>query len=286
MNSRVILALAVSAGMALLVTGVVYQLALSGGSSQKEEVAMTEVVVAAKDLDIGAGIQPTDLRLEAWPKNKLAADTFTEIEQVIDRTPTSGVLAGEPVLGRRLAPPGSGVGLSTKVPAGMRAMSVRVDDVIGVAGFVLPEARVDVLITGVPRNRPDGGHITKTILGNVRVLSAGEHLAPDASGRAQKVQVVTLLLEPEQAEMVTLAQTQGRIQLVLRNNKDDEVAGTAGVRESDLYGGPARTINVSAPKPAPPPLTFEAPLPPPVHVETIRGNRRSVEAFGAAEELD
>lgn len=241
--------------------------------------------MAAKDLEVGSEIQPDDLRVEPWPTGQLPEGVHQDIELVIGRVPTSRILAQEPVLDRRLAAPGSGVGLATKVPDGMRAMSIRVDDVNGVSGFVMPEARVDVLITGVPQDNPQSGRMTKTILGNVRVLSAGEHLAPDASGKPQRVPVVTLLLTPEQSEMVTLAQTQGRIQLVLRNGKDEGVADTTGVNESELFGSTPKTINVSKPAPrlvftaAPPP----PPPPPPVQIEVLRGNELSTQTFDSAQ---
>lgn len=286
MNSRFALALAISAGMALVVTGVFYQLAVRGRSSAGANLETSEIVVAVKDLEIGSTIQATDLRLEPWPASKRPDGSFTEIEQVIERVPISRVLANEPVLERRLSERGSGVGLATKVPEGMRAMSVRVDDVNGVAGFVLPEARVDVLITGVPRFSPEGGQMTRTILGNVRVLSAGEQLEADSTGEPQRVPVVTLLLTSKQAEMVTLAQTNGRIQLVLRNSNDDEVAESSGVQESELFGGPPRApVNVSKPPPPeiePTPVVFEPP--PPVEVEMIRGAERTVQTFGPGNE--
>jgi len=281
MNSRFVLALVISAGMALLVTGIFYQITMRGEEGPAE-TPTTEVVTAAKDLEIGARITPSDLRVEPWPETLLPEGSFLEPEQVIDRTPLSTILAGEPILQRRLAPPGSGVGLAPKVPEGMRALSVRVDDVIGVAGFVLPEARVDLLITGLPPASPEAGQMTKTILGNIRVLSAGEQLAPDDSGRPQKAAVVTLLLTPQQAELVTLAQTHGRIQLVLRNAKDDEIAETDGVREGDLFGAvPRRPVR---PRLAPPAVAtaVEPPPPPPsVAVEIIKGNRISVQEFPA-----
>jgi pilus assembly protein CpaB len=282
MNSRIVTALAISAGLALVITGVFYQIALRDAGAK--EVPMSEVVTATKDLEVGSEIQPGDLRVEPWPAGKLPEGAHQDIELVIGRVPVSRILAQEPVLDRRLAAPGAGVGLATKVPDGMRAMSIRVDDVNGVAGFVMPEARVDVLITGTPQGDPQSGRMTKTILGNVRVLSAGEHLAPDSTGRPQRVPVVTLLLTPEQSEMVTLAQTQGRIQLVLRNGKDEEVAETTGVREDDLFGGAPKTINVSKPavRPvvvAPPP----PPPPPPIQIEVLRGNELSTQSFESAQ---
>jgi pilus assembly protein CpaB len=124
--------------------------------------------------------------------------------------------------------------------------------------------------------------MTRTILGNVRVLSAGEQLSPDDSGRPQKAAVVTLLLTPQQAELVTLAQTHGRIQLVLRNAKDDEVTETTGVRENDLFGFQVRPGGVAA-RAAPLPVAqaVEPPPPPPISVEIIKGNRISVQEFPA-----
>lgn len=282
MNSRIVTALAISAGLALVITGIFYYVALRDAGSKA--MPMTEVITAVKDLEVGSEIQAGDLRVEPWPAAKLPQGAYQEIELVIGRVPTSRILSQEPILERRLAVPGAGVGLATKVPDGMRAMSVRVDDVNGVAGFVMPEARVDVLITGEPQDNPQGGRMTRTILGNVRVLSAGEHLAPDSTGRPQRVPVVTLLLTPEQSEMVTLAQTQGRIQLVLRNGKDDEVAETSGVNENDLFGSAPQTINVS--KPAPRPAIVAAPAPPPsppVQIEVLRGKELSTQTFESAQ---
>lgn len=281
MNSRIVTALAISAGLALVITGVFYQVALR--DSGRKEAPMAEVVMAAKDLEVGAEIQPGDLRVTSWPVGNLPEGVHQDIELVIGRVPVSRILAQEPVLDRRLAAPGAGVGLATKVPDGMRAMSIRVDDVNGVSGFVMPEARVDVLITGVPQDSPHSGRMTKTILGNVRVLSAGEHLAPDASGRPQRVPVVTLLLTPEQSEMVTLAQTQGRIQLVLRNGKDEEVADTTGVNENDLFGSAPKTINVSKPAPRPAFVAAPPPPPPPVQIEVFRGKELSTQSFESAQ---
>ena len=164
MNSRVIVTLAISAGMALLVTGIFYQVAVRGRDDRPAPLAAArEVVVAAKDLSIGAAIDSQDLRLEEWPGDRIPPGAFEDINDVIGRVTVSRVLVQEPVVDRRLAPPGSGVGLSPKVPPGMRAMAVRVDDVNSVAGFVLPEARVDVLLTGQQLGGGQGTRLTKTI---------------------------------------------------------------------------------------------------------------------------
>ena len=282
MNSRIVLALAVSAGMALLVTGVFYQIAMRGKSAATEEVSVTEVVVAVKDLEIGSQILATDLRMEKWPTNALPQDAFTNIEEVVERAPLSRILAEEPVLDRRLAARGSGYGLSGKVPEGMRAMAIRVDDVNSVSGFVLPDAKVDVLVTGTPTDAPESGQVTRTILNKVQVLTAGENLEPDASGKPQRVATVTLLLEPDQVELVTLAQLRGKIQLALRNAKDDEIAETDGVNERELYSG-RKTRTVAAARHPQAPVAMAAPLPPPappeVEVQVIRGDKISVQTF-------
>ncbi len=279
MNSRVALALAISAGMALVVSGIFYQVAVRGRSSAPETVEIGEVVVATRDLGIGAAIEATDLKVQPWPANRIPDGSFQQIDDVISRVTVSQVLVNEPIVDRRLAVPGSGVGLAPKVPEGMRAMAVRVDDVNGVAGFVLPEARVDVLLTGSPKGRAELGQITRTILSNIRVISAGEHLAPDASGRPQRVPVVTLLLTPRQAEMLTLASSQGRIQLILRNSMDPESLETKGVREQELFVVAPRRRAV----PIPSPPTQIVRLEPSPQIELIRGSRRSVQSFDSAQ---
>jgi len=269
--------------MALLVTGVFYQMAVRGDSGATTPVGTSEIVVAVRDLEVGSQIQIGDLRLQEWPTPNVPEGAFEALEDVVERSPMAQVLADEPVLNRRLAPHGSGFGLSPKVPEGMRAMSVRVDDVSGLAGFVMPEAKVDVLITGTPSSSQSGGQVTRTILSNVRVLSAGEHLTPDASGRPQKVPVVTLLLEPQQAEMVTLAQARGRIQLVLRNAKDEQIAQTTGVNESELYGVRAPSQEPRVNRSAPVAYVAAPPPPPEIEVQVIRGNKVSVQSFSPPE---
>ena len=278
MNSRVALALAISAGMALVVSGIFYQVAVRDGPSEPQPVEIGEVVVAARDLNIGAAIEATDLKIEPWPANRIPDGSFQQIDDVISRVTVNRVLANEPIAERRLALPGSGVGLAPKVPEGMRAMAVRVDDVNGVAGFVLPEARVDVLLTGSPRNREEIGRVTRTILSNIRVISAGEHLAPDASGRPKRVPVVTLLLMPRQAELLTLASSQGRIQLVLRNSMDQEQFETKGVREQELFAAfaPRKAVPIRLP----PAQVVRLERPP--QIEVIRGSRRSVQSLDSA----
>jgi pilus assembly protein CpaB len=286
MNRRFVLALGISATMALLVSAVFYQIAVRGRSGPSEPTGEREIVVATRDLDIGATVEPADLRLEQWPANHVPEDAFNEVDQVVQGVPVARILAGEPVMRRRLAPPGSGVGLSPKVPVGMRAVSVRVDDVTGLAGFVLPEAQVDVLVTGTPLASPEAGRMTRTILSKVRVISAGENLEPDSTGKPQRVPVVTLLVSPDQAELLTLAASQGRLQLVLRNMRDEEVVETRGVRERQMFAMDWEPSRPAGPRRAPEPAATLAlpapPPPPPIQIEVIRGTARTVESFEPA----
>ena len=148
---------------------------------------------------------------------------------MVGRGVITPIFAKEPIIDSRLAPKGAGGGLAAMIPPGMRAVAVRVNEVVGVAGFVVPGMRVDVLISG---NTPGGdsslGTLTKTLLQNIEVLSAGQDFKKDAEGKPVSVQVVNLLVTPEQAEQLSLASNQTTIQLVLRNPLDHEVAKTPG----------------------------------------------------------
>jgi pilus assembly protein CpaB len=144
------------------------------------------------------------------------------------------IQADEPLVEARLGVKGSGMGLGPLIPPGMRAISVRVNDVVGVAGFVLPGMRVDVLVTGKPPDRPDTE--TQTVLQNITVLSAGQTIQTDGKSQPIVAPVVTLLVSPAEAEALTLANVEGHIQLVLRNSTDQATAATHGRRLHELYG--------------------------------------------------
>jgi pilus assembly protein CpaB len=209
------------------------------------------------------------------------------VEEVVERPVISNVLMEEPVLEGRLAARGAGIGLAPVIPVGMRAVSVRVTDVAGVAGFVLPGLRVDVLVTGHP---PDSNEtITTTCLQNILVLGAGQTIQTDGRGQAIQTPTVTLLVTLEQAERLTLAGSQGSVQLVLRNSGDQELQKTSGSELSALYRATApkpvearpRPVQ-PRPRPVPVAVAVAAPPPPPVvpltsEVIVIRGNIRSVE---------
>jgi pilus assembly protein CpaB len=294
MDRRFLTVLGVSLLFALVVSGIFYQLSrgLSSGPPPATSDDKLDLVVAARPLTVGMTATAEDLKLTKVPSAAFPKGGFSKVEEVAQRPVIYNIFLDEPVLEGRLAPKGSGSGLAPVIPAGMRAVSVRVTDVVGVAGFVQPGLKVDVLVTG----RPPRGEapMTSTVLQNIMVLSSGTTLAPDARGQAISAQSVTLLVTPEQAEILTLASNEGRIQLVLRNSKDNEVRVTPGSSVAKLYGAGAMRgrgyIDPSGeqpddeprprPRPTPPPVPFTprvVPQAPPDQIVVIRGDKRSVE---------
>src|SRR5581483_9684741 len=171
------------------------------------------VVATADQLPAGTPLAPENLRVVDWPASMPLTGAFTRPEQVLGRSLIYPVSANEPVVESELAAPGSGLGLSVNIPEGMRAISIRTNDVVGVAGLLYPGSHVDVLLT----YRPDtaSAPLTQTILQNVQVLTAGQTLEPDPKGRPATVNVVTLLLSPRDAQKLVLATQQGSVQFVL-----------------------------------------------------------------------
>ena len=283
MDRRFLTVLGVSLLFALVVSSIFYQISSRSGGRGKGtgKVETVDLVVAAQPLAVGVEIKPGDLKLARVARDRVPEGSFKKIEEVIGRAVVSNVLMDEPVNAARLAERGSGFGLATVIPAGMRAVSVKVNEVVGVAGFVLPGMRVDVLATMRPPG--DAGARIATILQSVPVLSAGQQIQPDASGKAVNVPVVTLLVTPEQAEILTLAGNEGKIQLVLRNSADLALGKAPGRQMSELYGQRPKAAAPAAPRPmavAPPPAPPPAPTPP-EEIVVIRGTTRSVEKIGA-----
>ncbi|MBI5085740.1 MAG: Flp pilus assembly protein CpaB, partial [Acidobacteria bacterium] len=226
MDRRFLTVLGVSLVFALVVSSVFYQMSSKAGSgSQKQEVSdLRDLVIAARPLQVGLTVKAADVKVVKVPVQGFPKGAFSKPEDVLDRPVVSNILAEEPLIEGRLALRGSGVGLAPIIPVGMRAVTVRVNDVVGVAGFVLPGMRVDILITGHPPNNPT--MVTKTVLQNITVLSAGQNIQNDATGKPVDVPSVTLLVTPPQAELLTLAGNEGRIQLVLRNGGDQNIEKT------------------------------------------------------------
>jgi pilus assembly protein CpaB len=283
MDRRFLTVLGVSLIFALVVSTIFYY-QVAGRSSEPKPASTTtrDIVMAAKPLPVGVTVKPADVRLGKVSADQFPKGAFSKVEEVLDRPVISNVLIDEPVLDGRLAARGSGLGLAPVIPVGMRAVSVRVSDVAGVAGFVLPGLRVDVLVTGRPLGAE--GTVTTTCLQNLLVLSAGQTIQPDAQGQPIQTPTVTLLATPDQAEVLTLAGNEGRVQLVLRNSGDQEIAKTSGSEVNRLYQrGPApKPVSAvrSAPRPKPVPVAAPVappPPPPPPEVVVIRGTQRTVE---------
>ncbi|MDH3297220.1 MAG: Flp pilus assembly protein CpaB [Gemmatimonadota bacterium] len=212
------------------------------GPIQTAAAAPTEVVVAARDLPLGRVLTVEDVKLTPWPSDVAPANFSSSVEDVLGRGLITPVVLNEPLLSGKMALKEAGGGLPIVIPEGMRALSVRVDEVIQVAGFVLPGTRVDVFVTidpGQQQNNP----ITKMILQNVSVLTANQIVQTAENGEPTTATVVTLLVTPQDAEKLILASTRGRIQLGLRNTLDLDSLTTTGIRIPNLLPGsaPART---------------------------------------------
>jgi pilus assembly protein CpaB len=258
LDSRVALILAASFVWALLVTAVFYRLSAHAGT--RPPATARQVVAAARMLPVGSVVARDAVKLRTVPEDLFPAGGFARIEDVLDRPVIAAVEAEEPLVEPRLAARGSGTGLAPLIPAGMRAIAVRVNDVVGVAGFVLPGMRVDVLVSGRPPNRADT--VTRTVLQNIAVLSAGQTTQSDGKSQAINTPVVTLLVTPDDAEALTLANNEGHIQLVLRNSADARIAATRGRELHELFGGVAPAPAPPAAAPARPRRPASLPAPP------------------------
>src|SRR5476651_382550 len=232
------------------------------------------VVVAAADLDIGAELRREDIRIIDWPANAVPANAFSDPKDVIGRGLVLPVIENEPFLPMKLASKEAGSGLPPVIPPGLRAVSVRVNEVIGVAGYVLPGTRVDVVATVSPSQQA-ADMTSKVILTNVQVLAAGTKIDRETDkNKPMPVSVVTLLVNPEEAERLTLASTEGKIQLALRNPLDKETPATRGIRQSALLGVAATTPRAAGRAPVAT-KAAEAPMSEAPTVEIIRGDKRA-----------
>jgi pilus assembly protein CpaB len=272
-------ALAVSAGAAF----VLYQLIASRmtvGASTKP--ATIKVLVASRDLQPGALIQERDLRTQDYLTPPAGA--LLKKEDIVNRGVSAPIHEGAPFYDNSLAPKGAGAGFAATIPQGMRAFAVHVNEVVGVAGFAVPGMRVDILVSGVPPGNQEAvGSVTRTLLQNIEVLSAGQNYQKDAEGKPVLVQVVNLLITPEQAEVLTLA-TQQTIQLVLRNPADNTIVVTPGASTSNLFaGGKIRVprLEVENEQRAVPAPVILAPPPKPrtVTIEVFQGGRKVESTF-------
>lgn len=268
-----IVALAV-AGFASYAVYRVLSISLSAASHNAAQPA----VVAANDLSVGQRLEEKDLRLVKLPASDLPSGYHTTTSELVGRGVVLPMGKNELVLDTKIASDKSGSGLPALIPEGMRAVSVKVNDVISVAGFVVPGTRVDVLLTGNPTRDNDPGNTqTTTVLQNVQVLAAGQKLQRSDKGEAETVPVITLMVSPEDAQKLALASSEGRIQLSLRNPIDTQKERQPSVRNVALYNTP------EAKKPVPHKVAKkETPIPPPsaaYTVEMIRGDKREEAKF-------
>jgi pilus assembly protein CpaB len=246
------------------------------------EVASVYVAVAAENLPLGTRLTKEQVKLVGWPSSSPVQGAFSSVDGLVGRGLVQPVHANEPLTETKLAPIEAGAGLPPSIPPGMRALSVRVNDVIGVAGFTTPGTRVDVLVT---LNRGETS-MARAVVSNVQVLTAGTLFDQEQSkdGKAIPSTVVTLMVTPDDAERIVLAQSSGSIMLVLRNPLDIEQTETKGVRLASLMGAPdaAPTVKVDKGQPRVVPRkteVLEVPAEKVLTVETIRAAKRSEEVI-------
>lgn len=278
MNKRVLVILLSAFVIATACSYLVYRVV--GRRLLATQRKTTSVVVAATDIKLGSVLRDVDLTTSeiGGPPPKGA---ILDRKQAIGRGVISTIYQDEPILESRLAAAGSGGGLAATISQGMRACAVKVDDVVGVAGFVTPGMHVDVLISGNPPGSvTNEGTKVKTLLQNIEVLSAGTDIQKDAEGKPKPVQVVNLLVTPEQAEALSLASNQTRIQLVLRNPLDTKITEPPGTAMASLFAdksAPPKPRSSAAPRPAPKPAARV------FLIQVFNGSKRTEEKFVSSE---
>jgi len=282
MNRRLISVFA----FALLVAGItsflVYRLIILHVQAPAPRVPTNKLVVAAHELQVGALIHDFDLTQVPWDA-PMPEQAIKFPSEAIGRGVIATIYQGEPILDRRLAPKGAGAGLASTIPVGKRAVALRVNEVVGLAGFVLPGMRVDVLIAGTAPGVDQNwtGTLCRTVLQNIEVLSAGQKIEKNVEGKPESAQVVNLLVTPDQAEILNLASSETKVQLVLRNPLDTQEQITHGTSIASLFGQSGKPVPVLFKTPAPRPAI----IPPIRHdpavttIEVFSGTKKSEQVF-------
>ncbi|MGA9527739.1 MAG: Flp pilus assembly protein CpaB [Terriglobales bacterium] len=275
-RSRLLMIGGLALAIGLLVSYAVYDRLRAHGAGEQQ---FAQVVVAANDIQIGSRLSDHDVRLATFPQASIPPGAYSRVSQVRDRGVVMPISRGDFILPDKLADANAGAGLPSMIPQGMRAVSVRVNDVVSVAGFVQPGTRVDVLATGI---HGAGENQTSTVLENVAVIAVGRSLLDRMTGDVQNAGVITLLVSPDDAQKLTLASQEGRIQLALRNPLDTRKESLNATKTSSLLpagqSAPAPTeskprVHKVVEKTVPPPP------PTPYQVEMIRGGKRDETKF-------
>jgi pilus assembly protein CpaB len=276
-RSRLLMIGGFALAVGLLVSFTVYnRLQFFAGSGGRERGA--QVAVAADNIEVGTKLAPKDIRLVTLPQSAVPANAYTTAGQVVGRGAILPMSKGEFLMPGKLAALNAGAGLPSMIPPGMRAVSVRVNDVVSVAGFVQPGTRVDIMATG---SQGGNDRQTMTVLENVAVIAVGKSLDNNAAPEAQNASVITLLVSPDDAQKLALVSQEGRIQLSLRNPLDTKKESVGATHSSSLYPGATPAVAESKPK-AHRTIAKAAPAastPSPYAVEMIRGNKREENKF-------
>jgi pilus assembly protein CpaB len=291
MNKRLLSVLIFGLVVSGIASFVLYRL-ISARMVASANVPTTPIVIATHDLQLGALVKDADVKVIGWTGTPPQGASSRQ-EDIVGRGVVATIISGEPIIESRLAPKGAGAGLASTIPPGMRAVALSVNDVVGVAGFVVPGMRVDVVVSGNPPGAASAttGMQTRTLLQNIVVLSAGQNIQKDAEGKPIPVQVVNLLVTPDQAETLSLASQETRVRLVLRNPMDNDVAKTSGTAVANLFGSNIKPVSPEAHAPRVPhaarPVTVpvavqvkpEEKVVLPFIVEIIHGTRKTEVKF-------
>lgn len=277
-RNRTIVVIAIALVTATIASFGVYR-AIQRIPVREVEVASVHAVVASASLPVGTLVTKDHVKVVAWPARTQVQGAFSSVEDVVNRGVIQPIGENEPVTENKLAPLGAGGGLPPTIPPGMRAISVKVNEVIGVAGFVVPGSRVDVLVT-VDETSGTRNSLSRVVVSNVQVLTAGTRFDQEqarADGKPIPTTVVTLLATPEDAERITLASSEGKVMLTLRNPLDTLPTDTKGVRLANLTGAPAPPPVQKTVKGKKVMVAAEPPAPKAYTVEAIRAAKRSEE---------
>jgi len=289
-RNRIMVVVGIALLLAVLASVGAYKF-LSGQSRMAAQARLQTVgiVVAVVDIPLGSTINPNQVMVSAWPKDNYPKDAIADPKIAVGRVALRDFFRGEPVIESKLVPLNKPTGLlSLKVPAGMRAFSIKVNEVVGVGGFIVPDSRVDVLVTTSPSQNSQE-KIAKIVLEDIRVLAAGQ-VIEQKENKPVTVNTVTLALLPEEAEKLALAGNDGIIQLVMRNFADNVLVMTGGSNKGRLLSSYRNAPLVPEASPAkgdkprrvsrkaPPPAAASAPPPKKSYsVEVIKGNKRTEE---------